>query len=327
MAHPTCVISDLGNGVAMRTDGCIYRFDPDRAVHGDINLVSHAHSDHVPNYLGRAPITCSRITHDLIRLRRKKVERRDEPSADSMEAGHAPGSVMFLVDGASKVLYTGDFCTRVKGHLSPARPIGCDVLVMECTYGKPEYEFPDHRETMRAVRDWVEETLGSGSNAVLLAYPLGKAQELCFELRDHPIRVEARTAENHHALNDHGFRLPVDTDTGPRVGQPFVYVTPGAGAERAKVDCMAKHGAKAAAFTGWAVRRFGGRAKAPSTEMFPLSDHCDYNELMEFVRLCGPGKVFTTHGFTEEFARSVRRELGIDAEPLRKGQGTLDAFL
>jgi hypothetical protein len=48
---------------------------------------------------------------------------------------------------------------------------------------------------------------------------------------------------------------------------------------------------------------------------------------MEFVRLCGPGKVFTTHGFTEEFARSVRRELGIDAEPLRKGQETLDAFL
>ena len=327
MDHSTCVISDLGNGVAMRTGGCTYRFDPARAVHGDINLVSHAHSDHVPSYLRRAPITCSQITHDLIRLRRREAERVDGPSVEMLEAGHAPGSVMFVVDGVSKVMYTGDFCARVKRHLRPAMPHKCDVLVMECSYGKPEYVFPDHDSIVGAARDWVEDTLGSESDAVLLAYPLGKAQELCFELHDYPIRVEARTAENHRALNGHGFQLPVDTETEPRLGHPFVYVTHGAGAERAKVDRMVKQGAKAAAFTGWALRRFGVRENKSATEMFPLSDHCDYNELMEFVRLCSPAKVFTTHGFTEEFARSVRTELDIDAEPLRKGQDTLDAFL
>jgi putative mRNA 3-end processing factor len=234
---------------------------------------------------------------------------------------------MFLVDDASKVLYTGDFCTRSKRHLSPAEPVSCDVLVMECSYGKPEYGFPGHDTIVGAVRDWVEDTLRGGSNAVLLAYPLGKAQELCHELYDHTIRVEARTAENHRALNAHGFRLPVETDVESPVVQPFVYVTPGVGAERVKVDRMIKHGAKAAMFTGWAAGRLGWTPTRSSTEMFPLSDHCDYNELMEFVRLCSPAKVFTTHGFTEEFARSVKRELGIDAEPLIKGQGTLDAFL
>jgi len=321
------VVSDLWNGVALRMSGCTYRLDPGSAVHGDLNLVSHAHSDHVPNHLRRAPIVCSRITLDLIRLRRKNVERQDEPSIEMLEAGHVPGSVMFLVDDASKVLYTGDFCTRVKKHLRPAVPVRCDVLVMESTYGKPEYEFPDHDDTVGAVRDWVEGAIDNGSNAVLLAYPLGKAQELCYELRGLPIKVQKSIGDNNRALNNHGFELPVCTDAGPRAEQSFAYVTSGIGAERAKVDCLVKGGARTASFSGWATGRFGGTTKGLSTEMFPLSDHCDYNELMEFVRLCDPAKVFTTHGFAEEFARSVRRELGIDAEPLRKGQETLDAFL
>ncbi len=323
----TNTIRDLGNGVVVPAGGHTYRLDPRRVVQGDINLVSHAHSDHVPSYLGRAPIICSRITHDLVRLRRRQVEMAGQPSVEMLDAGHAPGSVMFFIDGSSRVLYTGDFCTRTKGHLSPAKPIGCDVLVMECSYGRPEYEFPRHDAIVGAVKDWVGDTLNGGANAVLLAYPLGKAQELCHELRDYTIRVEQRTAENHRALNAHGYRLPVETGSGLLAAQPLVYVTPGAGAERAKVDRMVKHGAKVAAFTGWAAGRLGWATRQSSTEMFPLSDHCDYNELMEFVRRCAPSKVFTTHGFTEEFASSVERELGIDAKPLTRGQETLDAFL
>lgn len=322
------VISDLGNGVTLRVDGRTYRFDPRRVVASDVNMVSHAHSDHIPSALGGAPIVCSRATHDLIRLRRKRVERSDEPSVAMLEAGHAPGSSMFLVGGDFRTIYTGDFCTRRKRHIRPAMPYGCDVLVMESTYGKPEYEFPDHGDTVGAIRDWVESVLGSGANAVLLAYPLGKAQELCFELRDHPVHLQRTIAENNRVLLSHGHELPTVCDARESARrQPFVYITSGLGAEHRKVGGMIEDGAKAATFSGWALRRFGKRVAGPKTEMFPLSDHCDYNELMEFVRLCSPTKVLTTHGFAEEFARSVRRELGIDAEPLTRGQETLDAFV
>lgn len=51
---------------------------------------------------------------------------------------------------------------------------------------------------------------------------------------------------------------------------------------------------------------------------FPLSDHADHGELIEHVEETGAKKVFTVHGFTEEFAGDLRY-LGIDALALGGG--------
>src|SRR6266576_18882 len=45
---------------------------------------------------------------------------------------------------------------------------------------------------------------------------------------------------------------------------------------------------------------------------FPLSDHADYNDLVRYVDLVQPRRVFTLHGFAAEFARDLR-ERGIEA--------------
>src|SRR3979411_3347254 len=45
---------------------------------------------------------------------------------------------------------------------------------------------------------------------------------------------------------------------------------------------------------------------------FPLSDHADYNDLMRYIDLVQPKRVFTLHGFASEFARDLR-ERGIEA--------------
>jgi putative mRNA 3-end processing factor len=60
---------------------------------------------------------------------------------------------------------------------------------------------------------------------------------------------------------------------------------------------------------------------------FPMSDHCDYSELVEAVRACAPDKVYTFHGFAEEFAQSLKK-MGFDAEPVEKKArpASLDAF-
>src|SRR5207247_1604372 len=44
----------------------------------------------------------------------------------------------------------------------------------------------------------------------------------------------------------------------------------------------------------------------------PLSDHADYNDLVRYVDLVQPKRVFTLHGFAAEFARDLR-ERGIEA--------------
>ena len=63
--------------------------------------------------------------------------------------------------------------------------------------------------------------------------------------------------------------------------------------------------------SGWArdpdfARLFGADAT------FDLSDHCDFDELMDVVELSGAQQVYTVHGYTEDFARSLRRK-GIKA--------------
>ena len=319
-------IDDTGNGIVIQAEGRRYRLDPAHAVEGDENIVSHAHSDHVPHRIGRVPIVCSDATFDLISQRRKSLRHDACGEASLVEAGHVPGSKMVLLGCDVRVLYTGDFCTRRKRHVPPAEPHPCDVLVLETTYGKEGYEFPEHEETIGAISDWVDSTLASGRCTVLLAYPLGKAQELAYELRGRPLRMQRSICENNRVLAAHGLRLPTDgLEDCPRE-QPFVYITSGLGKESARVARLVKDGARTASFSGWSVNRFGGGAQQRTDEEFPLSDHCDYNELLEFVRLCGPERVLTTHGFATEFAKSVRKELGIEATALRKGQWSLDSF-
>src|SRR5207249_8099325 len=45
---------------------------------------------------------------------------------------------------------------------------------------------------------------------------------------------------------------------------------------------------------------------------FPLSDHADYNDLVRYVDLVQPKRVFTLHGFAGQFARDLRAR-GVEA--------------
>jgi putative mRNA 3-end processing factor len=90
-----------------------------------------------------------------------------------------------------------------------------------------------------------------------------------------------------------------------------------------------KHGAVTIGFSGWAV---GSRYRYMMglDYVMPLSDHCDYIELVEAVRQCNPDNVYTFHGFAKEFADSLQ-EMGFDAEPVGAGRKTertvsLDSF-
>jgi putative mRNA 3-end processing factor len=319
-------ICDLGNGIEMRMDGRTYRFDPRRVVEGDVNFVSHAHSDHLPTRFGGNPIVCSETTRDLARIRRKGVEMHESDEVTIVSAGHMPGSAMAVVKGSSTVLYTGDFCTRRKNHVSPAVPEKCDVLVMESTYGRRGYDFPDHEDVMSSIRAWVDGVLDDGMAAALIAYPMGKAQELSFELRDMPLLLQPSIADNNAVVATHGLDLCTTPRGDVLPEPPFVYISSAMGRERAILDRLVSEGARSAVFSGWMMGNAFATRSRRTHETFPLSDHCGFNELLEFVRVCEPEKVYTTHGFAEDLAQSIEQDLGIAAHPLRRGQKSLDCF-
>ena len=67
-------------------------------------------------------------------------------------------------------------------------------------------------------------------------------------------------------------------------------------------------------FSGWAVNN-NYRAIMGLDYAMPLSDHCDYEELVEIVNQSKAEKIYTFHGFSTDFAKSLR-ELGFDALPI-----------
>lgn len=316
----------LGNGILLEDCGSRFRFDPRRVTAEDTNLISHAHTDHLPTSFRKLEAICSPETRDLIAERRKKeISIISDSHVEMLEAGHIAGSRMFLVNSGQRVLYTGDYCTREKTNTKPAKPHECDILITEATYGLPKYVFPEHRETMSLAKDWMEDLLRDGISAILLAYPLGKSQELSASLKDLPLVLNPTIAANNVILRKHGYDLPCTVYDPERTKPPFVYITSGMGKDSLRVQSMKKHGAKTAAFSGWALDH-GFASLSSLDEAFPISDHCGYNELMEFVRRCSPSSVFTTHGFAKEFAAQIRRNLGIPAVPLVARQRTLDHF-
>jgi len=316
----------LGNGILVGVEGQNYRFDPRRVLADEISMISHAHTDHLPTSFKQSSVICSPITKDFIKVRRsKEVEILSDPRVKLLDAGHIAGSNMFLLSADKQVLYTGDFCTRHKHQTNGARSHKCDILITEATYGKPHYVFPDYDEVMSIVRDWLKDTLRRGGSAVLFAYPLGKSQELGAVLKDMPIVFHPKIAENNLVLRKHGYDLPAEEYDQRTAKGPIVYVTSGYGSDIARVESMRRHGARTAAFSGWALDRDFMRSSSVD-EAFPVSDHCGFDELTEFVRRCSPERVFTTHGFAKEFAQHIRKNLGIDAQPMVSRQRTLDHF-
>ena len=54
-----------------------------------------------------------------------------------------------------------------------------------------------------------------------------------------------------------------------------------------------------------------------------MSDHCDYDELVDMVKKSGAEQVYTIHGFVDEFAESLRK-IDINAQSLL--ENSLDDF-
>ena len=155
-------------------------------------FVSHAHADH---YAGHGEVLCSEGTGELVEARFRRKRGRVVVAkgwgerfpvapgyvAALYPAGHIVGSAMLWLereaDGAS-FLYTGDFKLRAGLSAEVCEVPRAEVVVMETTFGLPRYRFPEAEAVWERVRGFVRESHADGVLPVLMAYSLGKAQEV-----------------------------------------------------------------------------------------------------------------------------------------------------
>jgi len=211
-------------------------------------------------------------------------------------------------------VYTGDY--QSGGGLTHATgaPVPCDVLLVEATFGLPIFRFPP-RETVRAnIVSWCEQRLAAGEVPVLLAYALGKAQELCAALGQAgvPVIAHGAVAKMCAAYEALGVALPGVRPYSAEDTAPGVFVVPPW--TRGQAFVKKRKNARIAYISGWA-RIDAARERFDADAVFTLSDHADYDDLLFVVRSSGARRVYTTFGHAAPFA-AMLRELGIDARPL-----------
>ena len=293
--------------------------DPKNSDVNGINFVSHAHSDHLPSKNG-GTILSSIETSEIANLRGFKMENHVE-SLDNfslINSGHILGARGLLFDD---IFYTGDVCTRDRGFLKGAKIPKCKTLITECTFGLPECVFPELKDTLKQVNELISGLYGKGIPVILMGYQLGKAQTLTQffghwgpYLHDSVKYMNALHQKFGVSLDD-GMGHTEAEKKGLLEKKPWVMIAPLMSSKNKFVQEMkSKYGAVTIGFSGWAqsTRHSFGRRTDYSV---PISDHCDYNELIDLVIQSEAEHVYTIHGFVDEFADDLCKR-GINARPL-----------
>jgi putative mRNA 3-end processing factor len=316
------------NGILCTNDKTRVNLDPKKSDFNGVNFVSHAHIDHLPSKNGGTMLS-SIETSEIAELRGFKMGSpvQSLENFSLIDSGHILGAKGLLFDD---IFYTGDICTRDRGFLNGAKIPKCKTLITECTFGLSEFVFPSIDEIKKKVNELVSELYGKGIPVILMGYQLGKAQTIT-QLFGHwgPLYLHDSVKEMNSLHQKLG--IPLKDGIGHSEAEknglldkkPWVMVAPMMSSKNKFIQEMkSKYGAVTIGFTGWAQSSrfsFGRRADYSIT----MSDHCDFNELVNMVVQSGAEQVYTIHGFVDEFAEHLQK-IGINAQPLL--ENSLDDF-
>jgi DNA ligase-1 len=283
-------------------------------------FVSHAHSDHIAPHqemilsegtarLLEARMPGTRTEHVLPFGEQRRVHDVD---LMLLPAGHIFGSAqLFLSNRDENLLYTGDFKLRHGKSAEPAEWRQADTLIMETTFGLPRYQFPPTEQLIAQIAAFCRDAIEDGAVPVLLGYSLGKAQEILCSLDGAGLTpmLHGSVYQMTRIYEQFGqsFCKYVRYNKNDVAGK--VLICPPSASHSPMIEKIPRK--RVAVITGWAVDP-NAVYRYQVDAAFPLSDHADYNDLVRYVDLVQPKRVFTLHGFAAEFARDLR-ERGIEA--------------
>ena len=306
--------------------------------------VSHGHSDHAREHdtivttPANAALCRSRFGRSAARAKQISfLPERPRPACDFelhgfgepwsdgehrltlFPAGHVLGSAQLLIEGErGRFVYTGDFKLARSYTCEPPEVKPCDVLLMECTYGRPQYVFPSRDEVEDAIVAFATKALGDGCAPVFHAYSLGKAQETMAILGKAriPLTVHGAVFAIARVYEDAGVRLPpyerydAVTYDGTRA-----LIWPPSGKTQPKA--LRGKPARTAMLSGWALDK-NAAYRYGVDACIPLSDHADFDALLRYIELAQPKKVLLNHGW-RDFAWRLR-QMGVEASYLEANE-------
>jgi putative mRNA 3-end processing factor len=294
-------------------------------------VITHAHGDHLQ--AGSNAYLCSTASLRLVSQRLgtdsgiTAVEYGEAISMDGVRvslhpAGHILGSAQVRVEYCGEVwVASGDYKRQPDSTCSPFEAQRCHTFISEATFALPVFRWDPPAVTIAEIVTWLEEMRAAQRPAVIFGYALGKAQRLLAELHangfDRRIFVHGSLVPLIDIYRSSGVGMPeILRATQTARGTSFageLIVAPVSARGSTWMRRFRDHGAAFA--SGW-MRIRGARRRRGYDRGFALSDHADWDDLVQTVVDTGAQRVFVTHGYTEVLSRFLV-ERGLQASGWR----------
>lgn len=292
-------------------------------------IITHGHADHARS--GHGAILA---TPDTIAIMKARYGENCAGSFQSLEygeplaigdvnitlfpAGHILGSAQVLLEHkGQRIVVTGDYKRLPERTSQPFELVRCDLLVTEATFGLPVFQHPEPKteilRLLRSLEQFPERT------HVVGCYALGKAQRMIALIRDTgydaPIYIHGAMTAMCAVYEDHGVALgdlrPATVANKAELAGQIVLAPPSALKDRWSRRLADPVVAMA---SGWmSVKQ---RARQSLVELpLIISDHCDWNELLQTIDECGAETIWVTHGREDALVYHCHSQ-GLIAEPL-----------
>ncbi len=273
----------------------------ERDASSTINFVSHAHSDHTGAVNKSKPILASELTLDLIEARKGiEVKRQKELSGTKLlPSGHIMGSKQLYAEtnNGLSVLYSGDFQMDKPILAEKLEPIQADILIIDSTYPDPEVKFDEKEEVVMAMQHYVASKLEKGI-VLFGAYSLGKAQDIIKILNDVGISpiVDRKISKINSIYKKNGFNLSYSSiyedeeDFNNAIKGNFVGIVENSKLKELSISLSRAYSKRV--FTAVATG-FAKTFNMGCDVQFPLSDHADFSQSIDYIESCRPKIIYT----------------------------------
>jgi putative mRNA 3-end processing factor len=217
-------------------------------------------------------------------------------------AGHILGSSQVLIEkNGKRILITGDYKTIADNTAQNFQLVKTDILITEATFGMPVFKHPCALSEANKVIKSIE--YENKRNHIIAAYSLGKAQRIINLLRENnynePIYVHGSIEMiSKYYLNKKiklGRLIKVDRENAKSLKGQIIISPPAT-----LYDSWSRKftNLKTCYASGWmSIKQ---RAKQKLIELpLIISDHADWNELTNYIKISEAENVYVTHGREE----------------------------
>jgi putative mRNA 3-end processing factor len=294
-------------------------------------VITHAHADHARS--GSGSYLCAPDGKSILQSRLGLDAAIETlPYGQSLlvngirlslhPAGHILGAAQVRLEkGGYTCVVSGDYKTARDPTCRPLEPLRCQHFISESTFGLPIFRWPSSEKVVVEIQEWWRENQDQGRTSVLFAYALGKAQRIIAGLKADigPILTHGAVEAVNQVYRESGVLLPATRHVGEirdkdLLARALVVAPPSAD----KPAWMRRFPHPSRAFaSGW-MRIRGNRRRRSLDRGFVLSDHADWDGLVETIAASGAERIDLTHGYAEEMGRWLR-EKGFRAEALPAG--------